>query len=309
MSESQIHLIDTATTKSFPAAPKGTVLSSSVDLGWQGITVELHSLPASEYPEHYIQGHRLAVMRRGKPITYEWQDGSSWKRKQTYPGAFFLQSHGDLNTPRWFEPFEIIAIALDPSFVARCFQDNINCNQLRFQECRAEYDAYIAQFAAHFEAELLNNNYGGTLYGESLALAFSLYLLEKHSVPKDTRMRNHSTLLPRPQGKLSSLQLKEVIEYIHAYLGKELSLTELATQLNLSTFHFARLFKKSLGLSPHKYVLQNRIERAKKLITVSHNLPLSDIALQTGFYDQTHFGKAFKKYVGVSPKVFSRVSA
>ena len=309
MSESQIHLIDTATTKSFPAAPKGTVLSSSVDLGWQGITVELHSLPASEYPEHYIQGHRLAVMRRGKPITYEWQDGSSWKRKQTYPGAFFLQSHGDLNAPRWFEPFEIIAIALDPSFVARCFQDNINYNQLRFQECRAEFDPHIAQFAAHFEAELLNNNYGGTLYGESLALAFSLYLLEKHSDRSGTRMRNHSTPLPWSKGKLSSLQLKEVIEYIHAYLGLELSLTNLAAQLNLSPFHFARLFKKSLGLSPHKYVLQNRIERAKKLIAISRDLRLTDIALQAGFYDQTHFGKAFKKYVGVSPKAFSKLSA
>ena len=73
------------------------------------------------------------------------------------------------------------------------------------------------------------------------------------------------------------------------------------------TFHFARLFKKSLGLSPHKYVLQNRIERAKKLITVSGDLSLSDIALQAGFYDQTHFGKAFKKYMGVSPKAFSKL--
>ena len=172
---------------------------------------------------------------------------------------------------------------------------------LRFQECRAEFDLHIARFAAHFEAELLNNNYGGTLYGESLALAFSLYLLEQYS--------DRPTPLPRPKGKLSSLQLKEVIEYIHAYLASELSLRGLATQLNLSPFHFARLFKKSLGLSPHKYVLQNRIERAKKLITVSSNIPLSDIALQAGFYDQTHFGKAFKKYVGVSPKAFSKLSA
>ncbi|MDJ0595524.1 MAG: AraC family transcriptional regulator [Pleurocapsa sp. MO_226.B13] len=299
MSNSQIHLIDTATKQSFPAAPQGTVLSSSIDLGWQGITVELHSLPPIEYPEHYIQGHRLAVMRRGKPITYEWKEAGSWKRRQTHPGSFFLQSHGTLNAPRWFEPFEILAIALEPAFVARCFQETINCDFLRFQECRAEFDPHIAQFSTYFEAELQNNNYGGTLYGESLALAFSLYLLEKHG--------DRSLPLPRPKGKLSSLQLKEVIEYIHTYLDSELSLTKLSTQLNLSPFHFARLFKKSLGLSPHKYVLQNRIERAKKLIRVSSNIPLSDIALQAGFYDQTHFGKAFKKYVGVSPKAFSKL--
>ena len=105
MSASSIQLINTATAKSFPAAPQGTVLSSSVDLGWRGITVELHSLPGSEYPEHYVQGHRLAIMRRGKPITYEWKDSGKWKSRQTHPGTFFLQSHGELNTPRWFEPF------------------------------------------------------------------------------------------------------------------------------------------------------------------------------------------------------------
>ena len=145
------------------------------------------------------------------------------------------------------------------------------------------------------EAELTNSNYGGVLYGESLALAFSLLLLEQHSESSPTL----------PKGKLSSWQLREIIEYIHTYLDTGLSLTELATQLNLSTFHFARLFKKSLGLSPHKYILQTRIERAKKLI-VSQPIPLSNIALQAGFYDQTHFSKAFKKYVGVSPKAFSK---
>ena len=297
MSNSGIDLIDTKNNCSFPAAPTGTVLSSSIDLGWQGIIVELHSLPESEYPEHYVQGHRLAIMRRGKPITYEWKQNGKWQSRQTHTGAFFLQSHGELNAPRWFEPFEIIAISLEPSFVERCFQDTINCDLLHFRECRAQYDAHIARFAACFEAELLNNNYGGTLYGESLALAFSLYLIEKYS--------NRS--IPRPKGKLSSSQLKETIEYIHAHLDAELSLRELASQLNLSPFYFARLFKKSLNLSPHRYVLQNRLERAKKLIT-SSNFSLSDIAMQTGFYDQTHFGKSFKKYVGVSPKAFSRLA-
>ncbi|MBW4457904.1 MAG: helix-turn-helix transcriptional regulator [Nostoc indistinguendum CM1-VF10] len=63
-----------------------------------------------------------------------------------------------------------------------------------------------------------------------------------------------------------------------------------------------------LGLSPHQYVLQNRVERAKKLITVCDS-NLTDIALQVGFYDQTHFGKAFKRTVGVSPKVFAKLRA
>jgi AraC family transcriptional regulator len=301
MPDSQIPLIDTATEQPFPAAPEGTVLSSSADLGWRGITVELHYIPPIEYPEHYVQGHRLAVVHRGKPITYEWKEASRWKSRQIHPGVFFLQSHGDMNAPRWFEPFETVAIALDPSFVAQSFRDAIPPERIRLTERRAEFDPIVAKFARHFEDELTNGSYGGTLYGESLALAFSVYLLERHS--------DRSTLLPRPRGKLSSLQLHDAIEYIHAHLSEELSLTNLADHLNLSAFHFARLFKNSLGLSPHQYVLQNRVERAKKLIAVSAGSNLTDIALQVGFYDQTHFGKAFKRVVGVSPKVFSKLRA
>ncbi len=112
-----------------------------------------------------------------------------------------------------------------------------------------------------------------------------------------------------PKGKLSGLQLRQVIEYIHEYLSEDLSLVALANQANLSLYHFARLFKRSLGLSPHQYVLQNRVERAKQLISVSPYLNLTDIGLRVGFYDQAHFTKAFKQIVGVSPKSFSKLHA
>ncbi|MBD1853189.1 helix-turn-helix transcriptional regulator [Cyanobacteria bacterium FACHB-502] len=298
MPYSQIHLIDTATEQPFPAAPEGTVISSSAHLGWRGITVELHSLPPAEYPEHYVQGHRLAVVHRGKPITYEWKEGNRWNTRQIQPGFFFLQSHGDVNAPRWFETFETMAIALDPAFVAKSFRDTIQPERIQLRERRAEFDPIVAKFAHQFGCELEQGCYGGSLYGESLALAFSLHLLEQHS--------DQTTSLPRPRGQLSSLQLRETIDYIHTHSSEELSLVQLADDLNLSVFHFSRLFKTTIGLSPYQYVLQNRVERAKKLIMISPHPSLTEIALQVGFYDQTHFGKAFKRVVGISPKAFSK---
>ena len=83
------------------------------------------------------------------------------------------------------------------------------------------------------------------------------------------------------------------MEYVHEHLAEELSLIDLAEPMNLSAFHFARLFKNSLGLSPHQYVLQNTVARAKKLITVFTKPNLTDVGLQVGFYDQAHFTKAF----------------
>lgn len=300
MLNSQIQLIDSTTKEIFPAAPDGTVLLSSTNAGWRGITVELHQIAPLELPEHYIKEHRL-IVHTGKPIHYEWKDGSRWRQKLLKPGDFCLQTHGDMNAPRWREQFEFVAISLEPEFVSQVFQDTVAAEKIAFQERRCEHDPIIAHFALCFKTELQSRSYAGGLYGESLGLAFALHLLAQHGV--------YSKKPLEPRGKLSGLQLRQVIEYIHEHLSEDLSLVALANQANLSPYHFARLFKRSLGLSPHQYVLQNRVERAKQLISVSPYLNLTDIGLRVGFYDQAHFTKAFKQIVGVLPKSFSKLHA
>ncbi|MBD0269338.1 MAG: helix-turn-helix transcriptional regulator [Cyanobacteria bacterium Co-bin8] len=295
MPGSQIQLINSLTGDVFPAAPDGGVVHSSASAGWRGITVELHRISPLELPEHYIDGHRLAI-NVGQPVHYEWKEGGHWRETVLTPGDFCLQTHGDLNFPRWWHNFEFLAVALAPEFVDQAFQDTGVPDTIGFQVRRGETDALIAAFARRFKQELEAGSYCGALYGESLAVAFALHLIEQHSV-RPQKLR-------RPPGKLPSQQLKQVIEYVHDNLGEELSLTALAEQTNLSAFHFARLFKKSLGLSPHQYMLQTRVERAKRLITKANRPDLADIALQVGFYDQAHFTKAFKRVVGIPPKGF-----
>lgn len=295
MSDSRIHLVNSQTGDVFPAAPDGSVLFSSVNAGWQGITVEFHRISSFELPEHYIDGHRLAV-NIGQPVHYEWKEGSRWRQTTLNPGNFCLQTHGDRNFPRWWGNFEFLAIALDPKFVHQAFQDTGVSENISFLTRRGEADTTIADFTHRFKTELASGSYCGALYGESLAVAFALHLIEHHS--------DRPQKLRKASGKLSSQQLKQVIEYVHEHLSEELSLVDLAEQLSLSAFHFARLFKNSLGLSPHQYLLQNRVERAKKLIAIAGKPDLTDIGLQVGFYDQAHFTKAFKRVVGIPPKSF-----
>ncbi|MBD2072107.1 helix-turn-helix transcriptional regulator [Leptolyngbya sp. FACHB-671] len=295
MPDSRIHLVNSQTGDVFPAAPDGSVLFSSVNAGWQGITVEFHRISSFELPEHYIDGHRLAV-NIGQPVHYEWKEGRHRRQTTLNPGDFCLQTHGDINFPRWWGNFEFLAIALDPEFVRRAFQDTGALENISFLTRRGAADTTIADFTRHFRAELASGSYCGTLYGESLAVAFALHLIEHHS--------SRPQKLRKADGKLSSQQLKQIIEYVHEHLSEELSLVGLAEQMNLSAFHFARLFKNSLGLSPHQYLLQNRVERAKKLIAIAGKPDLTDIGLQVGFYDQAHFTKAFKRVVGIPPKSF-----
>lgn len=294
MPSSNIQLIDRTTGNRFPAAPDGTVLLSSHQLGWQGIAVELHSIPAMEMPEHCLEGHRLMV-HVGKPVVFEWKEDDRWRHTLLKPGDFCLQTHREINLPRWNQSLEFLAIALAPDLICQWFQETIP-ETIHFQPLRGQFDPVIARVAQRFHLELASNSYGGALYGESLALAFSLHLLEQYCTQPKT--------LPRPRGKLSALQLRQFVEYVHEHLSNQLSLVELANQVNLSAYHFTRLVKNSLGLSPHQYVLKTRIERAKHLMTGSNRLNLAEIGLQVGFYDHAHFTKAFKRLVGASPTQF-----
>ena len=82
-------------------------------------------------------------------------------------------------------------------------------------------------------------------------------------------------------------------------LHRKLSLDEMAQQMGLSKFKFARLFKEARGISPAHYLVVKRIERAKTMLR--QGIPLADTALQVGFYDQAHFSRAFQGIAGVTP--------
>jgi AraC family transcriptional regulator len=102
---------------------------------------------------------------------------------------------------------------------------------------------------------------------------------------------------------LPARMLKSIEEYIDAHLEKDLSVEELASHLRISPSYFARSFRSSVGLAPHAYVMRRRLLRAQELLA-STDLPLIDIALATGFADQSHFSRRFHQMTGVPPRTF-----
>jgi AraC-like DNA-binding protein len=109
-------------------------------------------------------------------------------------------------------------------------------------------------------------------------------------------------MAPLPRG-LAPRVLKRVRDYVDAHLGEEVNLSSLAEIAGLSQGHFTRAFKQSLGMTPHGYVMQRRLERAKRMIAETV-LPLARIALECGFSDQSHLSRRFLQYVGMTPRSF-----
>lgn len=106
--------------------------------------------------------------------------------------------------------------------------------------------------------------------------------------------------LPVVTGGLSPFVLRNVLAFIEENLAQPLTLAELAGRAALSEYHFARMFRQSMGLAPHQYVMQRRMEKAKALVQHT-TTPLTDIALACGFNSASHFSNRFRSMTGITP--------
>jgi AraC-like DNA-binding protein len=112
---------------------------------------------------------------------------------------------------------------------------------------------------------------------------------------------------PAPQtiaGALSSQQLRLVREYVDAHLADKIVLEDLSGLVGLDRFRFLKLFKRTIGMTPHAWLLRMRLEKALVLINSNRNMPITEIAHAVGFFDQSHFTRAFRDADGVTPARF-----
>ena len=127
-----------------------------------------------------------------------------------------------------------------------------------------------------------------------MATALGAHLLTRYGI---------KTAVKDYRGGLTPSQLKRVVEYIQAHLDCELNLNNLSNLIHISPHYFASLFKQSTGLSPYKYIIQSRLEKAKTLLR-DRNLPIVFICHEVGFKNQSHFTRVFRQHFKITPKAY-----
>ncbi|MCJ0762157.1 AraC family transcriptional regulator [Variovorax terrae] len=132
----------------------------------------------------------------------------------------------------------------------------------------------------------------GALFAESLSVGAVLHLCRTRGV--------RAPSLGQERGKLNPWQWARIEEMIAHDLAADLSLSALSSATGMSKAQFVRLFRNSTGTSPHRYVLEKRVERARKMIQ-SNSASLFDIALEAGFASQAHMTRSFQDILGVTP--------
>jgi AraC family transcriptional regulator len=157
-------------------------------------------------------------------------------------------------------------------------------------------DPLLEQLANAVCSLLRGGAAGDELYVDSLAQMIAAHLARNHS----SRSRRVHT---PAADQISGWRMRRLAEFIEENLASDLTLQALAEQIQLSPIYLIRTFKAAVGVSPHQYVLQRRLERAKALLQ-STDLPLAEVALRSGFYSQSHLSNWFRRSVGVSPAAY-----
>lgn len=153
-------------------------------------------------------------------------------------------------------------------------------------------DTQIEHIGWALKAEMERGYPSGRLYVDSLAMALAARLLH-----------GHSSLAREPQSPRGALQghrLKRVLSFIEEHLSEDLSLDMIAAAAGVSAPHCKVLFRRALGVPVHQYVIGRRVERAAALLRESR-LPISQIALDTGFAHQSHLARHMRRSLGITP--------
>lgn len=278
-----------------PQLPKVTTRGR----GWSGITVDAHGTYldcAESYPglDHHLVTYcsagrftltqsRVGVVNRSVICS-----GMSY----IMPAGYDSTWEGDTGpTVRLRVPMQLMCAAAEE--LGRRSTPHVELRNVFHVR-----DPVIERLAALFASELdLKQHPAQMLIVDSLSTALAAHLLRSYDV--------FGIIEPVSEPALGKLELTKLAAYIEDNLERTIGLAEFAAVVNVSRFHFTRLFKRSTGYTAISFVEQCRIRRARELIAES-DLPLAQIAIMTGFADQSHFTRRFHRHVGLTPAVFAR---
>ena len=197
---------------------------------------------------------------------------------------------------------EFVLVRLSPVFVTDCAAraglaraDMV----VTFRERAARNDARLARLARDLADELREEAAGQELVVGALVEQALVQLLRRYA---NLRRSAHLEL---SRAGLVDRRIRLAVELMHAHMHRDLALEEIASAAHLSPFHFARLFKKLTGATPHAYLAARRAARAQALLAET-DLPVTEVGARVGYMSSSHFARAFRQATGISPRAYRK---
>ena len=277
--------------------PCSPVLSSD-DAGWNTAQLTLFEQPPHQIPEHVSPYHVVCINAGADVMLEQSIDGQAYVGESVSGDIGIYPAHL-WQAFEWHQPAKFLQLYLEPVLLNRIGSELYGQDSVELLPQPAFFDPVITQIAIALRNTLTAQKASSQLYADTMANALATHLVHHYSPQQKTRQARTET------GRLSARQLKQVTDYIDAHLAEDISLAELAKTVALSSFHFARLFKSSMGHAPHQYHIRCRVKRSKELL-LEKELSIAHIAQVVGFASQSHLNYHFKRVVGLTPTAFLR---
>lgn len=266
------------------------LLANSFEYGWQGINLILEREVRGEIPGAELDLHlnfhfitiALADVRASYKTVHGWQH--------------IDYQAGDIAILPTSERFPQIVLDRDVPLLELFLSPDRMMSLAPSKELEPQHhvrDKLIEQMGLALYRELKIGGAESSLYAESMSIALSAHLVQNYSAAR----------ISPAQGLLSARDLQTVKDYIEANLTAPLTVAELSAVVSLSIHHFAVLFRRTVGSTPHQYVLKMRIDRAIILLRTTKQ-PTVMIAHSVGFNTQSHFTRVFHRHTQLTPKQY-----
>ncbi len=291
---SGIERVDLASQRSRSLAAPGTRVLCSGDR-WGGIRVQHVHSPAAEWREYYVRHNVISVLVGNGCLAETWLPGKPLTTWRLPPNSVFV-------LPAWmpvkhtnFASTEGIQVEIMPETLAAT--RGAWGKPVELRPAFGVEDPFVFQLLMALRGELRSQDPAGRLYAETLGSALAVHLSRRYG--------SSGHLDENHRGGLAPHSLRRVKEYVDAHLGLDLRLAELASLVQMNVDSFIRAFRQSVGVPPHRYILMQRIDRARALLR-ARDSSIAEIAVRCGFGSQSSFTRAFHRLTGLTPREVRR---
>ena len=261
------------------------------------LNLEYFEAEPAGMPTEVFEQHHLLLNYQEKPHRVEnWRNGEH--RDFTYHiDEIVLTPAGIESGWYWHAKSHCIVITLDPDRLGTFAETELGIllTKRQLDDVPQKSDPDLCASAWHMKNALADRPLGFEIVYESLCRVFLVQLLDRYGQKRAEGIDFSNGFTPAQYGR--------VLDHIADRYGSTITVEHLADAAGLSPAHFSRLFKATIGQTPHRFVMTYRLEQARRMLG-NPSQALIDIALSCGFSDQAHFSRSFKQATGMTPRQF-----
>src|SRR6266567_1068145 len=295
---------ETTSAEGFETYVGGKCLFHGRGEAWRDIKAWILELPPMVDTLHLpsVSEPFLAWTMSGEVDFQERENKQPWIMNRIKKGSFFLTSGGAPYECRWkavtSEPFEAMAVFIELPLLQRALEEVFGADAAHAQlrDVSAFTDVALDSLMAALRDELMHEQ-ASPLFVEGIAQAIAIHLARNYAVTGE-ELHSGSPSLP-------GYKVRQITDWMAENVAEDLNLDRLAAQVGLSKFHFHRLFKRAMAVSPARYHINLRMNVARQLLRETKK-SVVDVALDVGYANPSHFAKLFRRETGLSPSDYRR---